>query len=1058
MFYNIIIILMIFVLVFYYSTRLKEGFASQFPAQFNALNTDAAKKYNEVSNTLNLINPVIPLTSAGSNTVKAALNTVDMIPTSGSYNVKAPRPTYDIPNTIPSTLATAKKCEEAPASCSAFDDTTFAENCGMSFDIEGTNSDGKVSTGGLYVSPDSRNEQLSNAMKARELHQDPYQVFQPTVGTAKPGKFALTKDDCVIVKERVDCESKQNFDSPNCTQCYTSRTFSRVGPEVSRIPFKIILTGKGSCNIVSNNSEITTIIKEMQDARKHYGGFTFDDKNKSFEFEFPGHLEGTEFYIISSGMHEWNTGILNKASISGLIRGNTAKGSFSMDISHMIQVDRATGVKPRISGTIKLDGFNVVRMVPGRGKDMLFLACLIPFSFMDTNDYETGSCDNGPVITQANSAIFLNSDACFNKKNKPGDYNLECLQSRWISMGGTPDGTGYPSTKEKADALQKNSDGSVRTLEAIIDTLTVIMLQAQTGRNANGQQLSMEDWNTVSMFATGKTISSPCDVDDTTTGPLSKECLYYLYMNQGTTSHIGPTYDLPTWTTANLVGQPVRQTYCQPGAGMDPNTEAGLKLGQGLGGVEEVKAYYNRINRIANDNSLSNSERENEIKQCYNVSLNPVVDNATPGPSQVFAVGPGYDYTRDQAAGICSGYGAKVATKAQLAEAQKNGADWCFSGWVQDSPNGQWPITTSVIGGCGGRQGIIEWTPESNKAGVNCYGPKPAIQSVSQGTIKPFNGTNWDQPSQPGYAEVPTGYLQTTGEQPACFSGLTPEQAKEGCDRLGNRCAGISYSKDGLGHGCYKGNQQGGLIPDAGYMGFVKTPIPVPPPAPAANQPYKTGSWRQIPGSLKQVSHDGNVVCGVNRYDDIYCKDTLDQANWFQVPGKLKHVSVSNGKLYGANSNDDIFYNDNFRSGNWRHIPGKLKEVDIDGNTVCGVNSADNIYCKDNLEHSNWFQVPGGLKHVAVSNGKLYGVNSGDAIWYNDNFRSGNWRQIPGGLKQVDIDGNVVCGVNSADDIFCKDNLEGGNWFHIPGKLKYVSVNKDKLYGVNSGDAIYAKI
>ena len=809
MFYNIIILLILLVLVFYYSTRLKEGFVNEIPAQITALNTEAGKKFNELTNTLNLVNPVIPLTSSNSSAVKASLNTVDMVPTSGSYNVNAPPPKYDIPNTTPSTIVTAKQCEAAPASCAAFDDPTFAGNCGMSFDIEGTNSDGKPYKGGLYISPDSRVEQMGNSMKARDLHQDPYKVFQPTVGTAKPGRFALTKDDCVIVKERADCDSKQSFDSPNCTQCYTSGTFSRVGPEAARIPFFLVLTGKGSFQIRSSNSSID----------KGNNVYTFDDNNNKYEIEIPGNSEGSQFTIVTAPIN-------NSQSIGGLIRGNTAKGSFSIDVSHMVQADQETGTKPRISGTFKLQGYNIVRMIPGTGKSAMKLSCLIPFSFIDTNDYEIGGCDNGPVITQANSAVFLNSDACFNKNNKPGDYSLECLQSRWISMGGTSEGTGYPSTKEKADALQKNPDGSPRTIEAIIDTLSIIMLQAQTGKNANGQQLSIDDWNTASMFATGKSIRSPCDVDNAETGPLSKDCLSYLYMNQGASSSVGATYDLPTWTTANLAGQDQRQTYCQPGASMDPNTDAGLKLGQSLGGVQQVKAYYNRINRIANDNSLSNSERQNEINQCYGVSLNPVVENATPGPKQVFAVGPGYDYTRDQAAGVCAGYGAQVATKAQLTEAQSNGADWCFSGWVQDSPNGQWPITTSVIGGCGGRQGIIEWTPDTKKTGVNCYGAKPAIQSVSEGIIKPFNATNWDQPNKPTYTEVPSGYLQTTGDQPSCFSGLSPEQAKEGCDRLGDRCAGISYSKDGAGNGCYKGNQLGGLVADPAYMGFVKTPIP----------------------------------------------------------------------------------------------------------------------------------------------------------------------------------------------------------------------------------------
>jgi hypothetical protein len=809
MFHNIIILLILLLLVFYYSTRLKEGFNTEIPAAFNALTETSSKKYNPVTNTLNLINPQIPLTTENSSAVKAALNTPDMIPTSGSYTVKAASAKYDIPNTTPSTIITAKQCEKAPATCAAFDDATFSEHCGVSFDIEGTNSDGKAYAGGLYVSPDSRIDQMSQSMKARDQGRDPYQLFQPTVGTAKPGTFALTKDDCIIVKERMDCDSKQTFDSPNCAQCYTSGTFSRVGPEATRIPFVLILTGNGSFQLKSSNPAI--------DKGNNY---VFDNNNKSYEFEIPGNSEGSQFTIITSAVN-------NAQSIGGIIRGNTSSGSFTMDINHMVQADQETGTKPRISGSFKIQGYNIIRMIPGTGKANMKLSCLIPFSFIDTNDYQIGGCNNGPIITQANSAIFLNSDACFNKKNKPGEYSLECLQSRWISLGGTSKGTGYPSTKEKADALQKNEDGSPRTIEAIMDTLSVVMSQALTGKNENGTQLSIDDWNKASMFAIGKSISSPCDVENAETGPLSQDCLTYLYMNKGSTTHIGPTYDLPSWSAANIVGQKQRQTYCQPGTSMDPATAEGLKLGQSLGGVEQVKAYYNRINRVANDNSLSNSDRQNEINQCYGVSLNPVVENATPGPTQVFVVGPGYDYSREQAAGICAGYGARVATKAELAEAQSKGADWCFSGWVQDSPNGQWPITTSVIGGCGGRQGIIEWTPDSKKAGVNCYGPKPAIQSVSQGVIKPFNGTNWDQPSQPGYTEVPTGYLQTTGAQPSCFSGLSPEQAKEGCDRLGNRCAGFSYSKDGLGNGCYKGNQLGGLVADAAYMGYVKTPIPV---------------------------------------------------------------------------------------------------------------------------------------------------------------------------------------------------------------------------------------
>jgi hypothetical protein len=534
-----------------------------------------------------------------------------------------------------------------------------------------------------------------------------------------------------------------------------------------------------------------------------------------------GDKEGSSLSIISFGVN-------SSSYLAGYIEGNTASGTFKLDLIHMIMVDSETGSKPRISGTVTVNGFRCVRIIPGRAKKDMNLSGIIPFSFIDTQDYESNSCNNGPVITKAESATFLNSDACFNKDNKPGNYSLECLQSRWLTMGGTSSGTGYPSDKAKADALQKSSDGSPLPIETIIDNLSSIMLRAQTGKDASGSQLSINDWNTASMFTTGVAINSPCDTENASTGPLSKECLSYLYMNQGTTSHIGPTYDLPPWNDASMKGQDSRNTFCQPGTSLDPNTDAGFKLGQTLGGVAEVKKYYNNINRIANDDSKSNKEREKEINQCYGVSLNPVVNNATPGPKQVFAVGPGYDYTRDQATSICANYGAQVATKAQLAEAQTNGADWCFSAWVQDSTSGQWPITTSVIGGCGGKQGIIEWTPGNNKAGVNCYGPKPAINTVIGGTIKPFNGSSWDQPSGPVYTEVPTGYLQTTGDQPSCFSGLSPEQAQDGCNRLGKRCAGFSYAKDGSGGGCYKGNHNAGLVNDPAYMGYVKTPLPYP--------------------------------------------------------------------------------------------------------------------------------------------------------------------------------------------------------------------------------------
>jgi hypothetical protein len=337
---------------------------------------------------------------------------------------------YDIPSDTPDLFKTAKRCESAPVSCSAFDDATFASNCGMSFDTQGTDSDGKEFLGGLYVAPNSRESQMTDSAKARDLRQDPYLVFQPSIGTAKPGTFSLTKDDCTIVKEKVDCEKKQTFDSPNCTQCYTSREFARVGPEAQKIPFTLYLQGYGTY-------QTHGIINPEGDKR---GSLPFSPNvTVKLTVDRP---EGDRIAIVAGPPVNTED---PKTYISGYIEGNTPKGTFKLDLLHIVETDVYANKKPRISGTTNINGFRCVRIIPNKGqRNTIAIVCQIPFSFIDTNDYEAGSCANGPVITKASSAIFLNSDACFNKDNKPGNYSLECLQSRWLAMGGTSDGTGLP--------------------------------------------------------------------------------------------------------------------------------------------------------------------------------------------------------------------------------------------------------------------------------------------------------------------------------------------------------------------------------------------------------------------------------------------------------------------------------------------------------------------------------------------------------------------------------------------------------------------------------------
>lgn len=571
-----------------YSTTYKEGFFN-FPVEHNKFIDESKIRFNDITNLVNLTDPAVSVSENTSDAFKKALG----------YD-------YVLPITVPNTFQQAKQCEKYSATCDAFDDPTFASNCGISFDIKGLNSSGKPHIGGLYISPDDRKTQMdmaNNVISTGSAPYNPYKVYKPTLGTSTAGNFAITKDQCKVIKETIECATKQTFGSPNCTQCYTSQSFSRVGPETQRIPSTLFLYGNGLVSVSS-----TTNISLSK---------TTLNETNPIQVNIPGDAEGTVFIIQIEA-------VSTLTYVSGYIQGQTARGTFKLDIINMIQSDLVTNSKPRINGSINVNGFRCMSIVPGNGKNMMSLSCLVPFSFLSMYDGDVLTCDNGPVITQAASATFLESDPCFGKKNSPGNYTISCLQERWTGLGGSTQGTGYPINLEKANAIQIDSSGNPLNIDTIVNNLAPAMRTAATGI-MNGKSLNLSDWNSISMWATGVPINTPCDGIAKDNGPLSQECLSYLYLNQGVNSHIGPTYTLPASEVASMKNQTTDNTYCQLGTSIDPSTTSGLEFGGKLGGVNAVKKTYDQINRVANDNTLKNADRSQALEQCYGISLDTVM-------------------------------------------------------------------------------------------------------------------------------------------------------------------------------------------------------------------------------------------------------------------------------------------------------------------------------------------------------------------------------------------------------------------------------------------------
>ena len=663
MLFNIIIffiILIILTLILRYSTQYKEGFFDFPDKTHNTYVQESEKKFNPLTNTINLMNPALPVSSDSANAFKIALGGLDTEPTSDSYNLK-PKTDFVIPQEASDTFQQAKICESAPASCSAFDDPIFAANCGMSFDKKGIGMSGKPHIGGLFVSQEDRKKQTDAAnavLTTGEAPYDPYKVYKPTLGKAKPGTFALTKEQCQIVKEKVDCASKQTFSSPNCTQCYTSQRFARVGPETSRLPSIMYFVGNGTIYLGPNNAgsgytytpEDTAKINAGTPEKAYcnsIGGRAFQgqsgmipqcgsnwccqnvpfsligvklDPNTPVSMSVAANSEGVTFNLAV----ETTDGSM--PYVAGFIQGQTPRGVFKLDLMNLIDKDYVSNKRPKINGSVTINGFKSFVIIPSTNNKVTIHG-MIPFSFLSMYDGDALSCDNGPIITQAASATFLESDPCFGKANKPGNYKLECLQTRWIELGGTQQGTGYPVNQSSANALQIDANGNPLDIDTIVNNLAPKMTSASTGQDQSGKNLSLSDWNTVSMWATGVPVNTPCDGPNSQAGPLSQECLTYLYTNQGVNSHIGPTYTLLSTQNASMKGQNTANTYCQPGTSLDPATPAGLKFAQNLGGINAVKQTYDQINRLANDNTQTNSIRKKAVEQCYGVTIDKKPDN-----------------------------------------------------------------------------------------------------------------------------------------------------------------------------------------------------------------------------------------------------------------------------------------------------------------------------------------------------------------------------------------------------------------------------------------------
>jgi hypothetical protein len=714
----------------------KEGFQTIPSGEFRQYVDTGAFRYNNLSQILDATqNALIPLNASEAQANQArrrvnnALRAATAQTSSNQQTLSLTPPSTNLlprRDTDQDLLAKIDFCNKRLQTTNTpFDDPRFKENCGVCIrsgvDEKGVRFTGKK---GLYISPVAR----SAAVSRKETENLFFIPAAPSLakcdGAPEEPTFALSKEDLEKFEKRETCKTTKSLDG-ECGKCFEEETYTYVGKQPDRSILSIVIQGQGRYSLTVG-------------ARWFRGTLTASPRTLTV-----GRVsEGVNATLLVETIRQ--RGRVISPLVAGFLVSTLPNGTtFRMPLNRIFTTDTETGGNPRFSGQVVeiQDGTEPAAFLQtGRGKTKMNLIGQIPFTFLSASEFAVLDCDDNPLQTKVESLSKPITNPCFQKGQTPGNYNDECLRQVILDSGCTNAGSLF-----KSPQTLNQLNGRPQSIQSIVRRV---------------QQIASRDGfsNTESQQCSGRTIESACQAFQNDPGaPIHAECLATLYKNTGARlPRLGATYTTTTQYQNSTPSEP--NLFCSTQGQLNPilpngsiNTRAvitlqqiGLRGFQGERGVAAVKAYLDNQMKIAidpNQNAYTSQERQNAILGCFGRVNTPV--NTPRARPEVFAVGPGYDFSQQQAPQVCARFGARVATEAELRAAQQNGAEWCFAGWVSDTKNALYPMN-SRRPGCGNATGVINFGSRA-RSGVNCFGFKPP-QSQAPG-VKPFSRTKWSQSS-----------------------------------------------------------------------------------------------------------------------------------------------------------------------------------------------------------------------------------------------------------------------------------------------------------------------
>jgi hypothetical protein len=660
----IVVILLCIICRYIYIYTNREGFYTEIKTH-SQLNDIYENKYNLIGDALTATNKTGAL---GDNTQAIMGNVKSSMDSSGKIIQIIDNP-YGLENTQSGLFKDIAKCEKVTtSSCSAFDDPSFSNTCGLCMDI-GVNSKDNKTIGGLLLN--EKDKRFARDSRRGGGIPD----YNPTIGFCPSGMFVSNKEECLRVEKQIKCQKSSTFNSPEgCVQCYSDSSYSIVDTKYDQdlirgagslyvIGLGVLEyqeVGQGSKRVVNLSKlrepykitllggELTTVQLYLKKAiiPVPYNETTMYNVDDMIIFNryIYTMVEGANapgYAPDRQGDKLWNKEMLEADYVppppnylAGYLSGDTAEeSSFTFDLYRLILTDQISGRKPRAVGSMSIkspggkDDVETTKMGPIYGYKEMKLVMKSPFTFVDPYSQEASHCAASPFITKPESAKLLASDACYAKGSGPGKYNMACLQSTFLNNGCLEGGSGYPNSTLTMSQLMYDSNDNPLTIQDIAEYIYSQAVTTATGLDKNGKSLSIRKWSESSVFCSGVAITSPCDIGDKETGPLSVDCLEYLWDNKGENKKQGATYNI-TSAANSMFGIGKTTRFCTREGTLSPRDINGkdnipaINFWKQQGGVNAVKRIMADIHYDANSELIPEDKKVNKIKQCYGVVPN----------------------------------------------------------------------------------------------------------------------------------------------------------------------------------------------------------------------------------------------------------------------------------------------------------------------------------------------------------------------------------------------------------------------------------------------------